>query len=101
MLGLSATPERVDNFERISYWGIGEVVNGNKLADIDKVKNQFKCKVIITKYSGDPYFTKPVINEKLGMTDGAVTKLFKSRNISIKKEYRFMRTRHNFELSSC
>ena len=63
MVGLSATPERIDKYERLAIWGLGDIIDCNKLIGIDNKKKEFRCKVIIVKYKGNPVNISPVINK--------------------------------------
>lgn len=85
MIGLSATPERIDNFQNLAYWGIGSLIDGNSISNLDNMKDKFKCKVKFVKYSGNPIYTQPILNKKTGMTDCANTLNLLLKDLSRKK----------------
>jgi len=65
VLGLSATPNRLDNFDRIFKSHTGKVVNAE--TDIKEFKPdniKFTGKVTVVRYNGPIRFTSNIINEK-------------------------------------
>jgi hypothetical protein len=72
MLGLSATPDKSD-FRKLSYWGIGNVMEADKLPGYETTVSNFTGQVTMVKYHGPPDSTKLIISEKTDLVNYAAT----------------------------
>ena len=73
MLGLSATPgERIDGFDPITYWNVGQLVDIADLIPGLLQDEPFNTKILGIKYSGSPDFTSYKSNDH-GMFDNNAT----------------------------
>ena len=69
MLGLSATPNRIDKIESIIKWNIGPIFNASDYVTFDDVK--FEAKIIAVKYYGPNEYCRYHINESTGMINNS------------------------------
>lgn len=73
MLGLSATPgERIDGFDPITYWNVGQLVDVAALIPDLLQDEPFNTKILGIKYCGSPDYTVYKSNE-YGMFDNNAT----------------------------
>lgn len=65
MLGLSATPDRIDGLNKINDWCCGSVLVASELDGYTEDDIPFKGEVTMLKYIGHPNFTKIITNKAL------------------------------------
>lgn len=81
-------------YKRVQKWKIHKPSE----LKLKKGNAELKTKESLEKLYSVDNLSITQIGEKLGMTTGAVTSLFKRRGIPISKELRYLRTRRNDEL---
>jgi len=66
MLGMSATPKRIDNLEIVSYLNVGPIINALDIPNYkNNIKNiKFNSVVNVIKYYGPNEYTKLLLNKK-------------------------------------
>jgi superfamily II DNA or RNA helicase len=68
MLGLSATPnERLNKMDNVNIWNCGEILNAEHIDGYSVADIPFVGRVTKVAYTGNPEYTKIILNEKMGI----------------------------------
>lgn len=74
MLGLSATPDENSNkFDRLVWWGIGDVLDAKKIPGYVSTDKSFTGKIHRIMYYGEPKYTRLIKNKITDMVSVAET----------------------------